>query len=181
MATSSVTATGFSSSFHGSWGTSMAGEDYGALVAKTTPKLVRIGNPLRYGPMMGNVNEGKGPFVPVVVVTRNIVGKKRFNQLTGKAIALHSQIENLSSVSNDAENSHFWEPLDMSAGPKVEKFKPKAPTRKMENISSEMDYMDNESIPMFSPDELLGSSYNGITDSIPVPDFHVNEEQPPIC
>ncbi|KAL4556512.1 hypothetical protein LXL04_039168 [Taraxacum kok-saghyz] len=255
MATSSVTATGFSSSFHGSWGTSMAGEDYGALVAKTTPKLVRIGNPLRYGPMMGNINEGKGPFAPVVVVTRNIVGKKRFNQLRGKAIALHSQvitefcksiganskqrqgdsppvtvtetqtiyvsvdgnvengkgptaadlesfaqidpltgdeasifndnqdfqIENLSSVSNDAENSHFWEPLDMSAGPKVEKFKPKAPTRKVENISSEMDYMDNESIPMFSPDELLGSSYNGITDSIPVSDFHVNEEQPPIC
>ncbi|KAL4592321.1 hypothetical protein LXL04_005312 [Taraxacum kok-saghyz] len=92
MATSSVTATGFSSSFHGSWGTSMAGEDYGALVAKTTPKRVRIGNPLRYGPMMGNVNEGKGLFAPVVVVTRNIVGKKRFNQLRGKAIALHSQV-----------------------------------------------------------------------------------------
>ncbi|KAL4562354.1 hypothetical protein LXL04_034556 [Taraxacum kok-saghyz] len=84
MATSSVTTTG--------WGTSMAGEDYGALVAKTTPKLVRIRNPLRYGPMMGNVNEGKGPFAPVVVVTRNIVGKKRFNQLRGKAIALHSQV-----------------------------------------------------------------------------------------
>ncbi|KAL4588689.1 hypothetical protein LXL04_001584 [Taraxacum kok-saghyz] len=44
------------------WGTSMACEDYGALVAKTTPKRVRIGNPLRYGPMMGNVNEGKGLF-----------------------------------------------------------------------------------------------------------------------
>ncbi|KAL4555728.1 hypothetical protein LXL04_038356 [Taraxacum kok-saghyz] len=70
--------------------------------------------------------------------------------------------------------------LQVCTRPKVEKFKPKAPTRKVENISSEMDYMDNESAPMFSPDELLGSSYNGITDSIPVPDFHVNEEQPPI-
>jgi len=92
MATSSVTATGFSSSFHGSWGTSMAGEDYAAMVAKTAPNRVRIGNPLRSGPMMGNVNEGKGLFAPLVVITRNIVGKKRFNQLRGKAIALHSQV-----------------------------------------------------------------------------------------
>ncbi|XP_024983307.1 protein PROTON GRADIENT REGULATION 5, chloroplastic-like [Cynara cardunculus var. scolymus] len=92
MATSSVTATGFSSSFHGSWGTSIAGEDYSTLVAKTKPTRVRVGKPLRSGPMMGNVNEGKGLFAPVVVVTRNIVGKKRFNQLRGKAIALHSQV-----------------------------------------------------------------------------------------
>lgn len=92
MATSSVTATGFSSSFHGSWGTSIAGEDYSTMVAKTKPTWVRVGKPLRSGPMMGNVNEGKGLFAPVVVVTRNIVGKKRFNQLRGKAIALHSQV-----------------------------------------------------------------------------------------
>ncbi|KAI3674294.1 hypothetical protein L2E82_29156 [Cichorium intybus] len=92
MATSSVTATGFSSSFHGSWGTSMVGEDYAIMVSKTTPNQVRIGKRLRSGPMMGNVNEGKGLFAPVVVVTRNIVGKKRFNQLRGKAIALHSQV-----------------------------------------------------------------------------------------
>jgi hypothetical protein len=41
---------------------------------------------------MGNVNEGKDIFAPLVVVTRNIVGRKRFNQLRGKAIALHSQV-----------------------------------------------------------------------------------------
>ncbi|KAE8703038.1 hypothetical protein F3Y22_tig00110474pilonHSYRG00005 [Hibiscus syriacus] len=41
--------------------------------------------------MMKNVNEGKGLFAPLVVLTRQIVGKKRFNQLRGKAIALHSQ------------------------------------------------------------------------------------------
>ncbi|XP_029129886.1 protein PROTON GRADIENT REGULATION 5, chloroplastic-like [Cajanus cajan] len=49
------------------------------------------GKPVRLQPMMKNVNEGKGIFAPVVVVTRNIIGKKRFNQLRGKAIALHSQ------------------------------------------------------------------------------------------
>ncbi|KAL2530282.1 Protein PROTON GRADIENT REGULATION 5 [Forsythia ovata] len=90
MATS-ISATGFkgglSSSFHGSWGTSMAGE------AVALPSInVRVARPLRPRPMMKNVNEGKGLFAPIVVVTRNIVGKKRFNQLRGKAIALHSQI-----------------------------------------------------------------------------------------
>ncbi|XP_071689579.1 protein PROTON GRADIENT REGULATION 5, chloroplastic-like [Rutidosis leptorrhynchoides] len=92
MATSSVNATGFSSSFHGSWGTSINGEEFSTMVAKTKPTHVRVGNPLRSGPMMGNVNEGKGLFAPLVVITRNIVGKKRFNQLRGKAIALHSQV-----------------------------------------------------------------------------------------
>lgn len=42
--------------------------------------------------MMRNVNEGKGLFAPIVVVARNIVGKKRFDLLRGKAIALHSQV-----------------------------------------------------------------------------------------
>jgi hypothetical protein len=32
-----------------------------------------------------------GPFAPLVVVTRNIMGKKEFNQFRGKAISLHSQ------------------------------------------------------------------------------------------
>ncbi|KAF3335845.1 protein PROTON GRADIENT REGULATION 5 [Carex littledalei] len=41
---------------------------------------------------MGNVNEGKGIFAPAVVFVRNIVGRKRFNQIRGKAIALHSQV-----------------------------------------------------------------------------------------
>eukprot|EP00252_Welwitschia_mirabilis_P024099 TRINITY_DN701_c0_g1_i1.p2 TRINITY_DN701_c0_g1~~TRINITY_DN701_c0_g1_i1.p2 ORF type:complete len:159 (+),score=15.20 TRINITY_DN701_c0_g1_i1:62-478(+) len=34
----------------------------------------------------------EGVFAPLVVLTRNIIGKKRFNQLRGKAIALHSQV-----------------------------------------------------------------------------------------
>ncbi|KAI3791059.1 hypothetical protein L2E82_04626 [Cichorium intybus] len=93
MATS-ITAAAFSSSFHGNWGTTIAGEDYSTMLTKTAPTRVKIGNPLSFGPMMGNVNEGKGLFAPVVVVTRNIVGKKRFNQLRGKAIALHSQVIN---------------------------------------------------------------------------------------
>nr|BBM34150.1 proton gradient regulation 5 [Flaveria bidentis] len=92
MAISSVTATGFSSSFCGSWETSIAGEEYSTMVARTTPNVARVEKPLRSGPMMGNVNDGKGVFAPLVVFTRNIVGKKRFNQLRGKAIALHSQV-----------------------------------------------------------------------------------------
>lgn len=40
---------------------------------------------------MGNKATG-GPFAPLVVVVRNIVGEKQFNQLRGKAIALHSQV-----------------------------------------------------------------------------------------
>lgn len=40
----------------------------------------------------GNKGEG-GPFAPLVVVTRNIMGTKEFNQFRGKAISLHSQSE----------------------------------------------------------------------------------------
>ncbi|PWA85607.1 hypothetical protein CTI12_AA146660 [Artemisia annua] len=95
MAASSITApaNGLCSSFYGKSGTSsICGEDYSTMLAKTTPAWVRVGKPLRHGPMMGNVNAGKGLFAPAVVITRNIVGKKRFNQLRGKAIALHSQV-----------------------------------------------------------------------------------------
>lgn len=94
----SICATGFqgglSSSFHGGWGKSIAGEDF-PMLAKTVAmgtSHVRIPRPVRSRPMMGNINEGKGIFAPLVVVTRNIIGKKRFNQLRGKAIALHSQV-----------------------------------------------------------------------------------------
>ena len=41
--------------------------------------------------LAGNTNEG-GLFAPLVVVARNIIGVKRFNQIRGKAIALHSQV-----------------------------------------------------------------------------------------
>jgi len=33
-----------------------------------------------------------GPFAPLVVVVRDIVGVKPFNQFRGKAISLHSQV-----------------------------------------------------------------------------------------
>lgn len=56
---------------------------------------VRVAKPIRSSPVMKNVNEGKGIFAPLVVVTRNVIGKKRFNQLRGKAIALHSQVPHL--------------------------------------------------------------------------------------
>lgn len=72
----------------------MVGEDY-TMLARTVPNQVRVGKPVRSQPMMKNVNEGKGLFAPIVVVTRNIIGKKRFNQLRGKAIALHSQVINI--------------------------------------------------------------------------------------
>lgn len=38
----------------------------------------------------GNAGAG-GPFAPLVVVTRNIMGTKEFNQFRGKMISLHSQ------------------------------------------------------------------------------------------
>ncbi|KAE9452992.1 hypothetical protein C3L33_15100, partial [Rhododendron williamsianum] len=89
----SISANGFKggwpSAYCGSRGTSMWGENYAA----SAPTRVRVGKrPTRLVPMMKNVNEGKGVFAPIVVVTRNIIGKKTFNQLRGKAIALHSQV-----------------------------------------------------------------------------------------
>jgi hypothetical protein len=42
----------------------------------------------------GNANSG-GLFAPVVIVVRDIVGKKRFNKFRGKAIQLHSQVRKL--------------------------------------------------------------------------------------
>ncbi|XP_073054058.1 protein PROTON GRADIENT REGULATION 5, chloroplastic-like [Primulina eburnea] len=77
----------------GSWGTSIAGgEDHTKLQSKAAPPHFRVARPVRLRPVMRNVNEGKGIFAPIVVVARNIIGKKKFNQLRGKAIALHSQV-----------------------------------------------------------------------------------------
>lgn len=41
--------------------------------------------------MMGNKGS-TGPFAPLVVVTRDIMGIKPFNLFRGKAISLHSQV-----------------------------------------------------------------------------------------
>ncbi|MED6157687.1 Protein PROTON GRADIENT REGULATION 5, chloroplastic [Stylosanthes scabra] len=107
---SSVSATGcVGSSFYGSWGSSVAGEEYSMLAAKSSSSSSQVrmgrGKGLRMQPMMKNVNEGKGIFAPLVVVTRNIIGKKRFNQIRGKAIALHSQVitEFCKSIGADAK------------------------------------------------------------------------------
>ena len=40
---------------------------------------------------MGKVS-AVGPFTPIVIATRSIVGEKSFNQLRGKGITLHSQV-----------------------------------------------------------------------------------------
>ncbi|PIN17916.1 hypothetical protein CDL12_09416 [Handroanthus impetiginosus] len=89
MAASSISA----SAFLGSWCTSITGEEHAKLQIKVAaPSQVRVARPVRLRPMMKNVNEGKGLFAPLVVLARNIIGKKRFNQLRGKAIALHSQV-----------------------------------------------------------------------------------------
>ncbi|XP_073300768.1 protein PROTON GRADIENT REGULATION 5, chloroplastic-like [Primulina huaijiensis] len=78
----------------GSWGTSISGgEDHTMLQSKAPPPPhFRVARPVKLRPVMRNVNEGKGIFAPIVVVARNIIGKKKFNQLRGKAIALHSQV-----------------------------------------------------------------------------------------
>ncbi|CAD6265140.1 unnamed protein product [Miscanthus lutarioriparius] len=80
------------------WSSSVSGDDhhsYSVLAMSVSARPWSGARPLRSpARMMGNVNEGKGLFAPLVVVTRNIVGRKRFNQLRGKAIALHSQVIN---------------------------------------------------------------------------------------
>ncbi|KAG6549068.1 hypothetical protein Mapa_009511 [Marchantia paleacea] len=67
--------------------------------------MVRVARPVRPQIRMGNPNEGKGVFAPLVVIARNILGTKRFNQLRGKGIALHSQVitEFCKSIGADAK------------------------------------------------------------------------------
>ncbi|KAG4213053.1 hypothetical protein ERO13_A01G025800v2 [Gossypium hirsutum] len=102
----SISATGFKSglgtSLYGSWGPCSSDSDW---LVNSVPSQVRVGKPVRSKPMMKNVNEGKGLFAPLVVLTRQIIGKKRFNQLRGKAIALHSQVitEFCKSIGADAK------------------------------------------------------------------------------
>ncbi|WVZ91601.1 hypothetical protein U9M48_037749 [Paspalum notatum var. saurae] len=77
------------------WSSSVSGsgDDQYLPVVVAASRRRRRQPPLRSpAQMMGNVNAGKGLFAPLVVVARNIIGRKRFNQLRGKAIALHSQV-----------------------------------------------------------------------------------------
>eukprot|EP00897_Mesotaenium_endlicherianum_P002077 jgi/Mesen1/1898/ME000143S00952 len=54
---------------------------------------------------MGNAHAGTGVFAPIVVVVKNAMGQKQFNQLRGKGIALHSQVitEFCKSIGADAK------------------------------------------------------------------------------
>ena len=90
MAASPISATAYKGPRLGS---SFASGDSYSMLVKPVPCQARVpSRPVRFRPMMKNVNEGKGLFAPIVVLTRNLIGKKRFNQLRGKAIALHSQV-----------------------------------------------------------------------------------------
>nr|BAE00075.1 PGR5 [Portulaca grandiflora] len=90
MATTSVSVSTLKGAA-GSGSSFASGENYGLLV-KSVPAQVRIPKQaVRLRPMM-SVNEGKGLFAPIVVVTKKILGQKQFNQIRGKAIALHSQV-----------------------------------------------------------------------------------------
>ncbi|KAF0900835.1 hypothetical protein E2562_035471 [Oryza meyeriana var. granulata] len=73
------------------WSSSVSGDSHSAALGAWVARP-RSARPPRAPARMGNVNEGKGIFAPLVVVVRNIIGRKRFNQLRGKAIALHSQV-----------------------------------------------------------------------------------------
>ncbi|GBG80700.1 hypothetical protein CBR_g31156 [Chara braunii] len=69
----------------------------------SSPSTSKPGRPSQRRPagvviMMANPAEGKGIFAPMVVLARNILGKKQFNQLRGKGIALHSQMQSSARV-----------------------------------------------------------------------------------
>jgi hypothetical protein len=89
------------------WSSYVSGDDRSALAMSVSarPRSARsLRSPAK---MMGNVNAGKGLFAPLVVVARNIVGRKRFNQLRGKAIALHSQVPSSSYLLNPSQLSNL--------------------------------------------------------------------------
>ncbi|KAJ0967532.1 hypothetical protein J5N97_024449 [Dioscorea zingiberensis] len=69
--------------------TFLAGDDR-ALFLKPVNPSTRLAKPSRPCTIMGSSNQGV--FAPLVVLARNVLGRKRFNQLRGKAIALHSQV-----------------------------------------------------------------------------------------
>ena len=55
---------------------------------------------------MGKVS-ANGPFTPLVIALRSVVGEKKFNQIRGKGITLHSQVCTFChACSSPPANSH---------------------------------------------------------------------------
>ncbi|XP_039136656.1 protein PROTON GRADIENT REGULATION 5, chloroplastic-like [Dioscorea cayenensis subsp. rotundata] len=69
--------------------TFLAGDDRALLIKPINP-CIRVAKPLRPCTIMGSSKQGV--FSPLVILARNVLGRKRFNLLRGKAIALHSQV-----------------------------------------------------------------------------------------
>jgi hypothetical protein len=67
------------------------------------PRLDSAVAPKRQVVRLGNKGAG-GPFAPLVVVVRNIVGEKEFNKLRGKAISVHSQGAHQSAAQTACSN-----------------------------------------------------------------------------
>ena len=57
-----------------------------------------------------DLNMGKmaanGPFTPIVIAMRTVVGEKKFNQIRGKGITLHSQVQQERGETPSSERSH---------------------------------------------------------------------------
>lgn len=91
----SISFNGMASTFHGSWSTSFTAEDSYAKLTKFTPKTLHMPRQIQSSTrMMAGKDSSKGIFAPLVVFARNILGKKTFNKLRGKGIAIHSQVLN---------------------------------------------------------------------------------------
>eukprot|EP00475_Leptophrys_vorax_P026752 TRINITY_DN37939_c0_g1_i1.p1 TRINITY_DN37939_c0_g1~~TRINITY_DN37939_c0_g1_i1.p1 ORF type:complete len:123 (+),score=18.20 TRINITY_DN37939_c0_g1_i1:154-522(+) len=77
----------------------------GAAELASQVQCPQLSSPSRGVVVMKNPHEGKGVFAPIVVVAKNVIGQKQFNQLRGKGIALHSQVitEFCKSIGADAK------------------------------------------------------------------------------
>ncbi|KAM0941917.1 putative protein PROTON GRADIENT REGULATION 5 [Dioscorea sansibarensis] len=89
----SISFNGMASTFHGSWSTSFTAKASYAKLAKFTLKPLQMPRRIQISPrMMAGKDSTKGIFAPLVVFARNVLGRKTFNKLRGKAIAIHSQV-----------------------------------------------------------------------------------------
>ena len=70
------------------FGAAQAAQNRAAFCSRPAAKASPV--PARAVMVRGH-SEG-GPFSPLVVVTRNVMGKKEFNKFRGKAISVHSQV-----------------------------------------------------------------------------------------